>query len=88
MYLHRKQLLIISIATLILAIFFMISTIVSFVPLLAFLIIFLIALSLLTEGATLYLHFRPQEGLMQFIRGLLLLCLFIILCVHFILKRF
>lgn len=88
MHLHRRQLIILSIATIILTVVIIISSLVSFVPLFIIFAILLIAISLLADGMALHFLFRQQEALLQIVRGVLLLCLFFIILINFLLKRF
>lgn len=75
-----------SIVTLGLALLLMISSLISYVQLIVFFAMLLLAISLITDSLSLFLFFRPQEGITQFARGILLLGLFLILIVHFLLK--
>jgi len=85
---QRRQLMMISIATLSLACLLLIISLISFKPLILFFLIFLLALSLLSDSIVLHLSFQRQEALIQFIRGGCLLLCFLILIVHFLLKAF
>lgn len=78
--------MIISIATLALALLLLISSLISFTPLVVYLAILLLALSLVTDGVALYLLFRQQAGLIQIVRGILLFVFFFMLLLHFVLK--
>lgn len=86
MHIHRKQLMITSIATLSLALLLMISLLISYIQLVVFIAIFFLAISLIADSLALLIFFRQQEGIIQFARGALLLGLFLILLVHFLLK--
>jgi len=88
MHIYRRQLFIASVATLVLAFIMIISSLVSFVPLLIIFVILLVAISTMTDGLALFLLFRQQEGIIQFIRGIILLFLFLIIFINFILNRF
>lgn len=85
---HRRQLMMISIATLAFACLLLITSLISFKPLVLFFIIFLLALSLVTDSIVLHMLFQKQEGLIQLIRGFCLLSCFVILIIHFLLKAF
>ena len=88
MHQHRTQLIIISMATLILAGLLLLSSLITFRPLILFFVTFLFAISLLADSLVLYSLFRKQDGIIQFTRGILLLCLFFILLFNYILKTF
>lgn len=86
MHMQRRQLMITSITTLALALLLLISSLISYVQLIVFIAMFFLAISLITDGLAQLLFFRPQEGVIQFARGILLCGLFLILLVHFLLK--
>lgn len=86
MYFQRRQLLFISMTALIVASLLTVSSLFTFIPTLAFLILFFITLSLISDGAALYIQFRQQEGIIQVIRGIILCCLLFIVFFHLILK--
>lgn len=88
MFSYRNQLFIASIATLMIALLLTITSLVSFVPLLIFLCILLIAISTITDAIIHFIFFRQQEAIVQFMRGTLLTILFFIIVVHYFLQRF
>jgi len=85
---QRRQVMIISIVTLALACLLLIFSLISFKPLSLFFLIFLLAVSLLSDSIVLHLTFQRQEALIQFIRGGCLLFCFFLFILHFLLKTF
>lgn len=83
---QRRQLMITSIATLALALLLLISSLVSYVQLIVFIAMFFLAISLITDGLAQFLFFRPQEGVIQLARGVILGGLFLLLFIQFLLK--
>lgn len=88
MLLYRKQLILISIVTLSIALILTIISLVTFNALLSFFIILVIAISLLADAILLLLLFRQKEGLLQLFRGCLLVLLFLIIIFNYLLHRF
>lgn len=86
MYQQRRQLMIVSLVTLILTFVIVIISFFTFLPLLISFAFLFIAISIFTDGLARYLHFQQQEGILQIMRGLLILCLFFFFVSHFLLK--
>ena len=87
MFLSRNRLVLVSRATLLLALLLTLASFFSFIPLLIFISILLIAISIISDAILSYLLFRQEDALFQLIRGILLILLFTIIIVNYFLNR-
>jgi len=86
MYYYRRQMMLISIITICIALLLTIFLLLSYVPLIALLIIFVLSLSQIADACLSFIHFHQKEAIIQLCRGLLLLLLFGIMFIHFLLQ--
>lgn len=87
MFVNRNRLMLVSIATLLIALLLTLASLVSFIPLFIFSCILLIAISLIADGLLNYLLFRQQDALLQLSRGILLIIVFVIIVINYLLNR-
>jgi len=88
MFIYRKQMLLVSIISLSIALILIVFSIFAFKPFIAFFVIFFISISLLTDSILLFILFRQQEGLFQLLRSSILILLFVLLLFNYLLHRF
>ena len=87
MFVNRNRLMLVSIATLLIALLLTLASLVSFIPLFIFSCILLIAISLIADGLLNYLLFRQQDALLQLSRGILRIIIFAIIVINYLLNR-